>query len=492
MDAVGVSIELAKLSVLVAGKIKQLKSAPDSIAKIRSELDLKHHLLRQVIDVANADFTLETNLDDDPWIEAIQDRRIDDVRMMLQECPSRINDTNSDGNNSLMLVFERIGFDPEPIRMQPDVANELCELLFAWGADPDAVSDCGWSYHRSTVDQMLLSDKSRIQFPPPRHVTRSQICSGMPHVHRIVLKDLELSLVEHLSCHPQAIRDRDDDERTALWWAAATNDIESVRILLLAGADVNAHDRDGETGLYRAIGQGNDAVVNTLLDHHADTKLSSIYGVTCLGIMTRLNHSETRLRLLDQSLKSGVNPKYGYMGRLNVLQEWIVSGDATEDEIDALLEAGVDVEDGGVSGWTALACSVYYCRPSTVHALLMRSANRNVVVQALGWNVFHFVAHFPHLEMLQVLRDHGLAGVDPEAEDYWGRKPADLFEQSSQNTSWAHPGLKVAFYDLLDTVSSNNRIQETQSDTSSDDEDDFMSACGSIRSAGSDPDEETS
>jgi hypothetical protein len=71
---------------------------------------------------------------------------------------------------------------------------------------------------------------------------------------------------------------------------ASTGQAAVVKVLLDKGANVNAHDPDGETALMAAVGSGNIEVVTMLLDKGADVKAKNKDG-------------RTALKMLDQSLK---------------------------------------------------------------------------------------------------------------------------------------------------------------------------------------------
>ena len=58
--------------------------------------------------------------------------------------------------------------------------------------------------------------------------------------------------------------------RTPLMLAAFRGDIVAVRTLLLAGADVNGRDKDGDTALMFAAYRGDAEIVSLLLDHGAN------------------------------------------------------------------------------------------------------------------------------------------------------------------------------------------------------------------------------
>ena len=69
---------------------------------------------------------------------------------------------------------------------------------------------------------------------------------------------------------------------TALMFAAREGDLESARILVAAGADVNAVDGDGKDALGLAIFDGNYDVASFLVDQHANVNRADAQGFTPL------------------------------------------------------------------------------------------------------------------------------------------------------------------------------------------------------------------
>ena len=57
---------------------------------------------------------------------------------------------------------------------------------------------------------------------------------------------------------------QDEEGKTALMWAAYVDNLERVRVLLLAGADVNLRDREGDN----AWDETSDDAVEALLIAH--------------------------------------------------------------------------------------------------------------------------------------------------------------------------------------------------------------------------------
>ncbi len=62
------------------------------------------------------------------------------------------------------------------------------------------------------------------------------------------------------------------DGTTALHWAARNSNLKAIRLLLKAGADVNASNRYGVTALQLAVTNGDWETVKALLDAGADAR----------------------------------------------------------------------------------------------------------------------------------------------------------------------------------------------------------------------------
>lgn len=78
----------------------------------------------------------------------------------------------------------------------------------------------------------------------------------------------------------------------ALVWAGAERDINTVRALLSAGANVNAQDHKGNTALMAAAAYNNVRVVKVLLDAGADRTIKNKNGETALSIASNTKYAE--------------------------------------------------------------------------------------------------------------------------------------------------------------------------------------------------------
>ncbi len=88
---------------------------------------------------------------------------------------------------------------------------------------------------------------------------------------------------------------------TPRWGSAVrAGDADAVRAQVAAGADVNARDGHGQTGLMVAAHCGHEAVVRVLVDAGAQLDASAKYGLTALMLAVVAGH-ESVARLLAEA-----------------------------------------------------------------------------------------------------------------------------------------------------------------------------------------------
>lgn len=77
------------------------------------------------------------------------------------------------------------------------------------------------------------------------------------------------------------------------WEDAVTRgDVETVRQMLRAGADVDALDRHGQTALMRAAHRGSRAMVEALVAAGADLDVTAKYSLSALMLAITAGHVE--------------------------------------------------------------------------------------------------------------------------------------------------------------------------------------------------------
>lgn len=138
---------------------------------------------------------------------------------------------------------------------------------------------------------------------------------------------------------------------TAIFQAVSNGDVEQIRQMMAAGADVNARDSDGLTLLMMGANAGHLPVVQALLEAGADVNASDAMGWTALtksifnadvrhgffDVAQALVHADAHI---EAPLNFGIRPLM------------LAAGYGETAIVDLLLHAGADVlakNDGGYS-----------------------------------------------------------------------------------------------------------------------------------------------
>ncbi|KQZ02434.1 hypothetical protein ASD45_06660 [Pseudolabrys sp. Root1462] len=163
--------------------------------------------------------------------------------------------------------------------------------------------------------------------------------------------------VQQLLGEGASVDARDGEGRTAL--LAATHaapgvGTEAARLLIAAGADVNAKDRIEDSPYLYAAAEGRNDILRLTLDHGADLKSTNRYGGTGLIPAAHHGHLETVRMLLGTAIDKDHVNKLGW----TALLEAIVLGDGGPvhtEIVRELVRAGATVTIADRDGVTPLA-----------------------------------------------------------------------------------------------------------------------------------------
>ena len=130
--------------------------------------------------------------------------------------------------------------------------------------------------------------------------------------------------------------------------AAATGDLEQVKLHISKDADVNAKDNRSRTALHRAAHSGHIEVVRVLLEHGADVNAEDKFE------RTPLEHAAvaSRTQVVKLLIEKGAS--------LNACNQWgktplhVAAHSARKDTVEALIAKGADVTIRGTYGLTPL------------------------------------------------------------------------------------------------------------------------------------------
>lgn len=214
----------------------------------------------------------------------------------------------------------------------------------------------------------------------------------------------------------------DDDERTALLWAAAFGYVGMVEELLKIGADLNARSKQGWTALMWAAHGDKLTVTRKLLQHGAKLEEKDNGGETALiwaaqsgntAVFTAVNtprldqardkfHMERELFNQDRMEFSGLCTRAIYYDHF-IVQE--------------LLDSGADVNAKSNDNKTALMYAAFNGKVRVVKELLDRGADVNLRSHQLGWTALALAAFHGHIDVVSLLLNRG---ADAQAEDVSG------------------------------------------------------------------------
>ncbi|OON13885.1 KH domain protein [Opisthorchis viverrini] len=194
---------------------------------------------------------------------------------------------------------------------------------------------------------------------------------------------------------------RTDEMHTALMEAAMEGHVEVARLLLAHGANVNIPQDSFESPLTLAACGGHTELAHLLIGYGADIEEVNDEGYTPLMEASREGHEETVSLLL--AVGADVN------ARTEETQETALTLAACGGFIEVcemLLNAGADIEVGGVGCSTPLMEAAQEGHLELVRRLLQRGAAVNAVT-ATGDTALHYAAENGHVKVCKELLDWG-------------------------------------------------------------------------------------
>ncbi len=226
-----------------------------------------------------------------------------------------------------------------------------------------------------------------------------------------------LAQVKVLIAHGEKVDARNaENGRTALIGASERGSVDVIRFLIQAGADVNAHDKRGDTSLMRANWRGaldrdNADVIRLLIEHGARVDVQNENGTTALMCAAISNSRGMAKALIAAHADLDVHDKKGvtaifipiresYLGMLEMLIEGGADVNASNDGgntplmaasrtgadgmVKALLTGGADVDAKNAQGLTALSLATSNGHKETAQMLLSAGADPKSALAAPG------------------------------------------------------------------------------------------------------------
>lgn len=119
-----------------------------------------------------------------------------------------------------------------------------------------------------------------------------------PSPHDLVTRGQLDALCHLLQTDPDAVHQVDRLRKTALHTAAGVDNVEAIRLLLDAGADISAHDVTGMTPLHVAAMYSRGRAASLLLQRGADLHARDTFGDTPLHTAAIFGRTKMALWLI--------------------------------------------------------------------------------------------------------------------------------------------------------------------------------------------------
>ena len=215
------------------------------------------------------------------------------------------------------------------------------------------------------------------------HSVYFRLC-GIEHLHKCVRETNKFPFVneyihEYLNLFPHRI-DHKSKGCTALMIAITKlSSIETVKILLEHGANVNTRDTYDKTVLMYASKSSKknntEDIVKLLLKYKADVNMQDAYGETALLLSTIYSNTYSSKETVEELLKHGANPNIAdYFGTPLVWCIEKLKETSSKEVIKILVKYNADVEykcmDKYCNSFSAVTQALYKCRKDVTYDLL--------------------------------------------------------------------------------------------------------------------------
>lgn len=223
-----------------------------------------------------------------------------------------------------------------------------------------------------------------------RHMSAIHIASsnGFKDILRLLLVDRgQKGLLETHDIH----------RNTPLIYATRYSDDETICFLIERGANVNAQNVFGETGLHLASSRGKEVAVNRLLEANATVSLANAAGMTPLWYATARQYIAIAKRLI---LAGATIPSRNSCGDT----ELHLAARFDSFELAKLfLDRGANPSAIDIAGWTPLIWAAWNGNAELTWILILKGADM-VATDKDGSSALDFAIRAGHTEVSDLLR----------------------------------------------------------------------------------------
>lgn len=270
-----------------------------------------------------------------------------------------------------------------------------------------------------------------------------------------------------MAIDPSSTNSLDSFGYAPLHWAVKRQNYSAITTLLRDGANPNQRDGYLRTALHLAAKKGSLPICRQLLDAKSDPNVQDASGKTPLHVACCNSSSTSSLQTVQELLQRGALPDIqdtvNHFTPLNNLVYECLAKDPwdCEAKIDALLEAGADINDPvDKSGCPPVLNAAMISWDNDLLEALRRRGARLDIVDNYGRGLLHYAAAYGDMAQIEYLRKLQLMNIETRGLDKYGHTPLSLMHwraRADARKLWANMKRPdqddiAAFFELIKEV----------------------------------------
>ncbi|KAI8668475.1 Helo-like-N domain-containing protein [Fusarium keratoplasticum] len=343
---------------------------------------------------------------------------------------------------------------------------QTIKLLLQAGADPDQEDDYGNSMRLEVAARITRSPDRYGQLQELFPMSKSADMLELTFLHKIIVGQCHVDLATTLQSRSSDILAQIDVPNivgeTPLMYAVQLGHVDQVKALIDAGAAVNIKKKNGGSALSYAA---NTEIADLLIRAGADVHATNRDGVTALHVLAGSNRTEMIEKLLfagarvdTRTFRSGITPLH-YAAQYD-----------SPDAVRLLSIHKGHINEKDYFGRSPLHVAIKFASHGTITPLLELGADH--LLQDHGTLFLYHAARYGDLKTLRILASFELGGIDISAVNRYGRTPSEEFERRSKISS----SLRSAFHSLLEVLSQNQSSENIPEGQGGSDDEAFVDA----------------
>ena len=317
---------------------------------------------------------------------ACQKGNIDTINILLN---AGVNPHISDADGNTCLIYA----------VDADCNKEVLQAIIKHGADVNAANEIDitalmiacWKGNIDTINTLLNAGVNP-------HISDAD---GNTSLHYAVHGDCSKVVLQAMFKHGADVNATNKCNRTALMVACWKGNVDTLNILLNAGANTQISDADGNTCLIYAVDADcNKEVLQAIIKHGAEETNRS--NRTALMIACQKGNIDT----INILLNAGANPHISDANG-NTCLHYAVDADCSKEVLEAVIKHGADVNATNKNSRTALMIACQKGNTDTINVLLNAGANPHISDSDGNTCLINAVHGDCSKEVFQVIIKHG-------------------------------------------------------------------------------------